>query len=133
MLTIALICLASGAQADAIQTFRQLCLANAGNPAAIITAGKKAGFDMTPLAKNSAMGMRTKTDESLQVNVFTKHKFECAVTTSDIQNPEKVSSEFFGALGLKPRRGQAKASVGGKRYTFMHDTKGGEAFVMFAN
>lgn len=131
--SIALACLSTGVQADSIKTFRQLCLANAGNPSAIMAAGKKAGFDMTKIGESSAMGLRKKTDESLQINVFTNHAFECAVTTSDMANPDQVGAAFFKSLGLKPKRGQAKGSVGGQSYTFKHDSEGGEAFVMYRN
>ncbi len=120
-------------QAGSIGTFRQLCVANAGDPAAIAAAGTKAGFRMSKMAAGKAMGFRKSTDESLQVNVATKHKFECAVTTSDMANPEQVGADFFKSLGLTPKRGTAKGKIGGKTYTFLHDTRGGEAFVMYSN
>ena len=123
---------ASAVHAGSIDTFRQFCVANAGDPQAIANAGKKAGFKMTS-AVGGMMGFRKKTDESLQVNVATKHKFECAVTTSDMANPGQVSADFFKSLGLKPKGATAKGSIGGKTYTFLHDTRGGEAFVMFAD
>ncbi len=125
-------CVASAVQAGSIDTFRQFCVANAGQPQAIADAGTKAGFRMTSAA-GGVMGFRKATDESLQVNVATKHKFECAVTTSDMANPEKVSADFFKSLGLTPRGATAKGSIGGTTYTFLHDTKGGEAFVMYSN
>ncbi|MBK5933270.1 hypothetical protein C8N32_109129 [Rhodovulum imhoffii] len=130
--TIALGFMTQFAQAGAIDTFRQICVSNAGNPSAIIAAGNKAGFGMEKMAVG-AIGFRTKTDESLQVNVATKHKFECAVTTSDMANFEQVRADFFKSLGLKPKRGTARGIIGGKTYTFLHDTRGGEAFVMFSN
>ncbi len=79
------------------------------------------------------MGVRKKTDETLQINVATNHKFECAVTTSDMANPEQVRASFFKSLGLKPKGATAKGTIGGTTYTFLHDTRGGEAFVMYSN
>lgn len=125
--------LAASASADAIDTFRQICVANAGNVAAIVDAGNRAGFSLSPFSGNSHMGVRTSTDESLQINVATSHSFECAVTTSDMQNPQAVNQRFFKSLGLTPRGGTARGVLNGKTYTFLHDTKGGEAFVIYAD
>ena len=125
--------LGHAAAADPIKTFQTACMANAGDVAAIEATIKRAGFKVQELAPGSFIGARKSSDETVQVNVFTKHKFECAVTTSDMKNPKDVSKTFFETLGLKPRRGKATGRIGGKKYTFLHDTNGGEAFVMYAN
>ena len=132
-LALVLVLLGGAAQADPITTFRQICMANLGQPAAAIKAGKSDGFNMTSLAANSSMGFKGSSDESVQINVATRHAFECAVTTSDMANPSAVTRQFFEALGLTGKGGKAKGKVGGKTYTFLHDTKGGEAFVVYAD
>lgn len=124
---------ATAASADAISSFRSLCLANAGDAAAIKSAGDRAGFKMREIGSNSFMGFNTRIDQSLQINAFTRNKFECAVTTSDMGGDRAVASKFFGALGLTQRQGQARGKIGGDTYTFKHDGRGGEAFVMFSN
>lgn len=126
------------AMADPVKTFSNLCFANLGNPTAIIRAGKRAGFRMTSLGSpSSSMGMRNRTDESLQVNVFTQHAFECAVTTSDVDNPSALAKEFFDRLGLRGRkRGKiwtAAGRVSGKKYVFVLDTNSGEALVVYSD
>ena len=124
---------ASTSYADPIATFRTLCVNNVGNPAAIEQAGSNAGFGMTPLGNDSYMGSRNSTDEALQINAFTQHAFECAVTTSDVADPSTLRDSFFQTLGLSHKNGQARGTVDGRTYTFLHDTNGGEAFVVFAN
>lgn len=131
-LTIGFLC-ANAAAADPIETFRALCMANLGNPAGIEQAGKSAGFNMMELAPNSFMGSRDSTDESLQINAFSSHAFECAVTTSDVADANAFRDAFFAAIGVPHSNGTAKGSVGGQSYTFMHDTNGGEALVVYAN
>ncbi|MEO8530829.1 MAG: hypothetical protein ABI459_06380 [Deltaproteobacteria bacterium] len=124
---------AGAAQADPIATFKQLCMQNLGNSSGAIKAGKKVGFTMITMGPGASMGFRNSTDESLQVNVATRHKFECTVTTSDMANPNAVADRFFAELGLTGRKGKAAGKIGGKTYTFMHDTKGGEAFVVYSD
>lgn len=119
--------------ADSIDTFRSLCLPTLGDTAATKRAAEQAGFDVFELEPDSFLGSRTATDETLQVNVATRHTFECAVTTSDMANPADVTARFFAMLGLTPRGAKASGSVNGERYTFMHDTNDGEAFVVFAD
>ncbi len=130
---IAAVALPLAATAGPVETFRSICFAHLSDPAAIEKAAKKAGFDMTPLGQGSAMGARAKTDETVQINAFTSHKFECAVTTSDVADPAALGAKFFTALGLNAKGSKARAKANGQTYTFMHDTKGGEAFVVFAD
>lgn len=118
--------------AGPVETFQSLCMGNIGNPAKIEAAAKKAGFKMTSLAPNSAMGMRRATDESIQINAFTKHKFECAVTTSK-GNSATLRESFFQSIGAKHKRGVATGKINNVKYTFLHDPKGGEAFVVFSD
>lgn len=124
---------ATQATADPVSTFRTLCMANLGNPAAIEQAGKSAGFQMLELGTNSFMGTRDSTDETLQINAFSSHKFECAVTTSDVTDPNAFRDTFFAAIGIAHTNGTPTGSVAGQTYTFTHDTNGGEALVVFAN
>lgn len=123
----------AGQAADSTQTFRQLCMAHAGDTAAIRKAAVKAGFKVMDLGPNVFMGMRDKTDESVQVNMATRHRFECAVTTSSKGNAKANEAAFFGSLGLTPTRRQAKGRIGGTPYTFLYDPKDGEAFVIYAD
>ena len=129
--TILLTVLAQNAYAGPIDTFKEVCLNNAGNTAAIREAINAQGFEIKNYKNGAFVGFRKSTDESVQVNVFTKHAFECAVTTSDIKQPRKIKKQFFKELGLKPSFGKASGSLGGKSYTFVHNTKGGEAFIMY--
>lgn len=125
--------LATSAAADPIDTFRTLCMNHLGDPAAIEQAGTAAGFQMLELQPDSYMGSRDSTDETLQINAFSSHKFECAVTTSDVADPDAFRETFFAAIGIPHRNGTATGSVAGQSYTFSHDTNGGEALVVFAN
>ncbi len=124
---------ASSAHADAINTFKTLCFENAGSVAAIRKAATNHGFKVNKLGKNSYLGTRASTDERVQINVFTKHSFECAVTTSDMPRPRRISREFLKSLGLNGNKGRARTVIDGRSYTVLHDTKGGEAFVIFAD
>lgn len=125
--------LATSAAADPIATFRATCMGALGNPAAIAQAGTAAGFQMTEIGAGSFMGSRASTDESLQINAFTSHKFECAVTTSDVADPNAFRDQFFQAIGIAHNGGEARGAVAGQTYTFKHDTNGGEALVVFAD
>lgn len=71
-----------------------------------------------------------RTDESVQVNVFTKAAFECAVTTSDVADPEALRAQFFAALGISSPKSQVKAKIKGRSYSIKFDTNGGEALVI---
>jgi hypothetical protein len=119
------------AQADAIDSFFRHCVNNAPDVSAIANSAANAGFQITEIGANARLGLRRSSDETIQVNVATQHRFECAVTTSDMPNPAQVTETFFTRLGLSPRRGRAQGTIGGQSYTFMHDTNGGEAFVMY--
>jgi hypothetical protein len=125
--------LGTAANADTIGTFKKTCLAHLGNPSAIIKAGSRNGFKKSlDLGGLGWIGSNKKTDLTLQVNAFTKHKFECAVTSPDVNDPKALGAAFFSELGLKPKRGAATGKVNGVTYVFMHDTKGGEALVVYA-
>lgn len=121
------------AHADPIETFRALCLPQIGNPAAIKRAARRAGFEMQDMGRNSFFGFRKSTNESLQINVATRHQFECAVTSPDMPNPNAVRARFFDSLGLKPRGQTARGTLNNTTYTFLHDTNQGEAFVVYAD
>ncbi len=121
------------AHADVIDTFRGTCLTGIGNADGIRTLGAKMGFDMTKLSAGSYMGNKSSTDESLQINAFTSHKFECAVTTSDVADPKALEARFFQAIGLKPSGSKASGRVNGTTYTFAYNTHGGEALVVYAD
>lgn len=125
--------LVTSAIAGPIDTFRSLCMSHLGDPAAIAQAGKAAGFTLTEIGAGSFMGSRDSTDESLQINAFTSHKFECAVTTSDVADPNALRDQFFQSIGIPHNSGEARGAVAGRTYTFKHDTNGGEALVVFAD
>ena len=129
---LAIMSLSSAAHADVIDTFKTVCMSDLGNPAAIAKRGSAKGFKMNNLSGDAWMGFNKKIDQSLQINAFTKNSFECAVTTSDVSDPNALRKEFFSGLGLKDRKGVAKGKIGGKTYYFKHDTKGGEALVVYA-
>lgn len=131
VLALAVLFCAAPAYADSIQTFRQFCLAHAPDSAAIKGAGERAGFDFSDFPPNGYIGFRRATDETLQINVATRHQFECAVTTSSAGNPVATGAAFFSALGLTPNRREARGLVRGEVYTFRYDPRGGEAFVMY--
>ena len=118
-------------QVASFETFKTMCLNNIDQPQKIIEAGNRAGFNMRSLAPESAMGFRLSSDESLQVNAFTRKDFECAVTTSDISDPASVTRAFFAMLGITHRGNVGTKTINGTQYSFLHDTNGGEAFVVF--
>ncbi len=128
---LAMACLlAAPAFADPVETFRGLCMAQLDNVPALRAAAQKQGFKITDLGANSFMGARKRTDESIQVNVFTKARFECAVTTSDVADPEALRARFFSALGVQTRKSRVKAQIQGRSYVISFDTQGGEAMVI---
>lgn len=117
--------------ADAIDTFKSLCLPYLQDLEGTKAAARKAGFTFTPFGDQGLFGARPGTDESIQVNVATSHPYECAVTTSDMPDPASVAARFFAELGLNPSGNKAYGQIKGQRYTFLHDSDGGEAFVVF--
>lgn len=125
--------MASTTVAGPIATFQTLCMPNLSAPSAIKAAGTAAGFEMMELATDSYLGTRDSTDETLQINAFTRHKFECAVTTSDVADANAFRDSFFAAIGISHANGTGTGTVAGQSYTFSHDTNGGEALVVFAN
>lgn len=130
---VGMLFLASPVSADAIATFQSICMNNLGNPAAIAQAGTAAGFALVEIGTDSFMGSRASTDETLQINAFTSNKFECAVTTSDVADPDAFRDRFFQSIGIAHNSGEARGAVAGQTYTFKHDTNGGETLVVFAN
>ena len=123
--------MATSAMADPVATFRGLCMAHLDNVPALRAAAAKQGFAPTDLGPNAFMGLRQKTDESIQVNAFTRAAFECAVTTSDVANPETLRRQFFGALGIDTPKSEVAVKIGGRAYRVRFDTNGGEALVIF--
>jgi hypothetical protein len=120
-------------QAGPVETFHALCVKHLSDPAAIVAAAKKAGFKMTSVGANNFIGDRKKTDESVQINAFTQHKFECAVTTSDVADPKALYAQFMASVGIaKPRHNPSSAKINGKKYSFLYDTTGGEALIVYA-
>lgn len=122
--------LAAPGVAGPVETFQGLCMAHLDDVAGLRRAAQAQGFDLTELGPESFMGMRARTDESVQVNVFTKAAFECAVTTSDVADPEALRAQFFAALGISSPKSQVKAKIKGRSYSIKFDTKGGEALVI---
>lgn len=120
----------SVASTPSIKTFMTHCLAGAPNVAAIRSSAKKAGFTFVAFGPNAFLGSRTATDESLQLNVASSHSFECAVTTSSARNSTAVRAAFFDTLGVAQRGGVGTLIKNGKRYTVLHNSAGGEAFVI---
>lgn len=124
----------AAAHSGVVETFHSLCFAHLSDPAAIVSAAKKAGFTMTPISNASFIGTRKKTDESVQINAFTKHKFECAVTTSDVADPKALYAKFTASVGIaKPRHNPSWVKINGKKYFFLFDTSGGEALIVYAD
>lgn len=121
----------SQAIADPIDTFKSICFKNAGNVAAIRADITKNGYKIEELKKDSFMGYLASTDESVQVNAFTNKSFECAVTTSDMRGARRLKKRFFREMGLNTKEITPTAVIAGTTYTFFHNTKGGEAFVMY--
>ena len=119
------------ALADPVATFRGLCMAHLDDVPALRAAATKQGFAPTDLGPNAFMGLRQKTDEGIQVNAFTRAAFECAVTTSDVANPETLRRQFFDALGIDTPKSEVAVQIGGRAYRVRFDTKGGEALVIF--
>jgi hypothetical protein len=123
--------LATSALADPVATFRGLCMAHLDDVPALRSAAAKQGFGPTDLGPNAFIGMRKKTDESIQVNAFTRAAFECAVTTSDVADPETPRRKFFAALGIDTPKSEVAVKIGRRAYRIKFDTKGGEALVIF--
>ncbi|MEM9716326.1 MAG: hypothetical protein AAF826_07395, partial [Pseudomonadota bacterium] len=113
---------------------KKTCFAHIGDKDAIAQSAKKLGFTRSELSDvfGGYMGQNKRLDQTIQVNIATKNKFECAVTTSDAPNPEILRVNFFESVGLSSNKSTAKARINGKRYTFKFDSNGGEAFVVFA-
>ena len=122
----------NAASADVIDTFKSTCLSGLPNAKVIAQRGTSMGFSMANLYGDTWIGFNEKADQSLQLNVATRNSFECAVTTSDVSDPNALRKEFFSDLGLRDRRGVAKGKINGQTYFFKHDTNGGEALVVFA-
>ncbi len=114
-----------------IRTFQQLCMTNLDQPAAIIAAGQEAGFDMDVFAEDKAMGRRKSTDETLQVNVFTRNAFECAITTGGREEGAEWTAIFFESLGIESSGTSATFAIKKVEYTLLHDRNGGENFVVY--
>ncbi len=114
-----------------IRSFLQLCIPNLDNPTAIIAAGAEAGFDMTDLGENKAFGTRKSTDETLQINAFTRNAFECAVTTPGQPDGAEWTGLLFASLGVEPNGTAGTLRFDRKDYTVYHDRNGGENFVVF--
>lgn len=122
--------LAAPVFAGPVETFQGLCMAHLEDVAGLRRAAQAQGFDLTDLSPTSFMGMRDSSDESIQVNAFTRAAFECAVTTSDVADPEALRAQFFTALGISTKKSQVKAKIQGRSYAIKFDTKGGEALVI---
>ena len=116
-----------------VQSFISLCHQNLDAPEAIARTATSQGFNILPGlgALGETIGLRKATDESVQINVATKHAFECAVTTSDVSNPAALRDEFFSAVGLPTGRSQVEATINGNNYFYRFDSNGGEALVVY--
>lgn len=116
--------------AGPVETFQGLCMAHLEDVAGLRRAAQAQGFDLHEVGPENFFGMRTRTDEGIQVNVFTRATFQCVVTTSDVADPEALRQQFFTALGISTKKWQVKAAIGGKKYQIKFDTRGGETLVI---
>jgi hypothetical protein len=121
----------ASARADVIDEFQALCLSHLDQPAGSKKAAAKRGYAPVDLGKGSFMASNRKIDTTLQVNAFTRHSYECAVTTSDVADPKALKARFFQSLGVKAKGNRVAAKVGSQTYTFEFNTTGGEALVVY--
>ena len=119
------------ANADVVDTFHNVCMKGLGKSQETERAAKAAGFKRSPISDVMGGYMGDKAGETVQINIATRNSWECAVTRSDVADPEELRSRFFNSLGLKTRKAQVSARVGGQRYVFKFDTSGGEALVVY--
>ncbi|MFD2172623.1 hypothetical protein [Rhodobacter lacus] len=120
-----------------VETFGALCAAHLDDPAGIANAARARGFGPSALSGSQLLGpsayiaRNSALNQSVQVNVTTPHGFECAVTGADVAAPELLRQAFFAAQGLAGSASTAQKVVNGKRYTFVFNTNGGEALVVY--
>ncbi len=117
---------------QAIDTFLGTCNQALGDVDQIRSLAQARGFVEQPqfqplISGNGALLENESLGQTIQLNVATGFKFECAVTTDDVANPKWFGNAFYSAVG-----GTTK-EVNGKTYGYLHDTKGGETLVVFSN
>ncbi|WP_420962121.1 hypothetical protein [Brucella sp. IR073] len=115
-----------------IETFRNVCLATAPSFDGAIAAAKQRGIvKYLPLGKAQ---IGSNADNSVSVQVEPNH--ECAVTTPNYTGDgTALRAEFIEAVSKSagaPVSGTNvpfTAQIKGAKFIFMHDRRGGEAFV----
>jgi hypothetical protein len=117
------------AEPVAVKMFREVCLNTAPS---FNNAEEIANNNGIEFLDGSFMMFGFNKDKSVGVQI--KENKECAVTTPS-QNSRSLTSSFLDMLGdylgvKLPKRVPFKAVVKGTKFIFMHDRKGGEAFVM---
>jgi len=125
----------SGKGADiAVAAFKDVCLRSAPSFATASAKAKRYGIKELLSFGNSAMGMTD--DHSLSVEI--KPNRECSVTSPNRSNPA-LHAQFLRAVGEFADTPQANTAgtpfqgvVKGYRFAFLHDRKGGEAYVMLS-
>ncbi|EJL54646.1 hypothetical protein PMI09_02389 [Rhizobium sp. CF122] len=119
----------------AIAAFKDVCLRSAPSFASALTKAKRYGVKETTKLGDSNIGMTS--DDSISVQV--KLKRECAVTSPNRSNPTlhaqflRTIAEFADAPPQGNKAGVPfTGTIQGHRFVFMHDRKGGEAYVMIS-
>ena len=115
---------------EAIRAFEEVCLKTA--PGFSTAADAAARLGMAELTDAGFMKMGFNKNQSVGVQI--KENNECVMTTPSQRNGS-LTRRFLQAIGQFSRTAPsttvpAKATIGGEAFIFLHDRKGGEAFVM---
>lgn len=124
---------ASLGQYSGLKAFKAICLDTAPSFASAVSVAKRYGVQDFMELGGGKMGMTA--DKSLSAQITPNH--ECAVTTPNYSgNRVALRQEFLNlvssATGMKVAGSKVPftAEINGTRLIFMHDTRGGEAFVV---
>ncbi len=115
-----------------IETFKDVCLATAPSFDGAVEAAKRRGIvKYLPLGKAQ---LGSNADNSVSVQVEPNH--ECAVTTPNYTaDATALRAEFIEAVSkatgaqVSGTKVPFTAEIKGAKFIFMHDRRGGEAFV----
>lgn len=119
---------------DSVETFEQVCLHNLNNPKASARVARRLGYVASPDISDLLTGylaINPANEASVQINLATRHAYECAVVTADSEDPESLRQAFFKTLGLQTSASLVQAQIGVQSYWFKFDTTEGEALVVY--
>jgi hypothetical protein len=124
----------TAARFDSVASFEQVCLHNLGNPSASARVARRLGYVPVPEASDVLTGylaLDATAASSVQINLATRHAYECAVVTEDFEDPEALRQAFFEAIGLQTSASLVEAQVGTQSYWFKFDSSQGEALIVY--